>query len=132
MTTQAAMAWPRPTPSCRKCGIEAARALKLGNGVRPISMCGTLALRIAFRRHPARHRATPVVAGRRSIVIDRGRICPALSAVFLAIALPPRRVLGMEPLTLVECLVELADDWPAVADQRHFGRLLWPISSGAM
>jgi hypothetical protein len=34
------------------------------------------------------------------------------------------RILGMEPLAVVERLVELPDDGLAVADQRHFRRLV--------
>ena len=78
------------------------------------------ALRIAFRGIAQR----AVVAGRRSIVIDLRPDLRRIIGRLFGNRLPPRRVLGMEPLTLVERLVELADDGLAVADQRHFGRLV--------
>ena len=82
---------------------------------------GTLGAKDRVPRHPDRDVAQrAVVAGRRRIVVDLRPDLRRIIGRLFGNRLPPRRVLGMEPLTLVERLVELADDGLAVADQRHF------------
>src|ERR1700726_5014350 len=108
--TQAAMAWPRPTPIVPYVpALRQERALKLGNCVRPISMVlAPSALRIASRGIQAGTLRN--AAGRRLIVIDLRPDLRRIIGRLFGNRLPPRRVLGVEPLTLVERFVELADD----------------------
>src|SRR5262249_4676819 len=65
-----------------------------------------------------------IVAGRRMIVIDLRPDLRRIIGRLLGNRLPPRTVLGMEPLAVVERLVELADDGLAVTDQGYFRRLV--------
>jgi len=109
------MAWPRPTPIVAVgAGVEAgtgveARQLREAD----IHGGGTLGAEDRVPRHPGGDVAQrPVVAGRRLIVIDLRPDLRRIIGRLLGNRLPPRRVLGMEPLAVVERLVELLDDGP--------------------
>src|SRR6201982_2873066 len=66
----------------------------------------------------------PEIIGRRLVIMDLRSDLRRVLIRLLRNHLPPRRVLRIEPLSAGERLVELPDDCLAVADQRHFRRLV--------